>query len=299
MTTLRFCVIIRQKGFILFPFREVYMPSTSKNFSEEKNEFLRNEEAFRKRARDAQEAHNLELRRHAITERVQVEIQNETREADNEYKENVKVFEEVYRNLKPFQGYESVLSILLQLLNFYTKLAPLVRYNFGEAYKELPVVSHLDAFAKSAKVYLKVQKELWAADDPGPVVLPVITHKVNLDKDGKLDMKPLHFLQDVVTKVKLSPEDFDALNTDFLKVVNGWLMLHEHKPAYRVKEDDNKVYRYDVDTQEFGNKALTKKEFEDLRDAPFTGLTAYMQKNLGMQSELTLEENPTPKPTFK
>lgn len=256
------------------------------------DKFRANEHEFREKARRAQEAHNQALRNAAIDQKLANASEASDIAAESEHREQVKNFEEAYRGMRGFQGYDTIVAILLRLMDFYMKLAPILHYNVLSIVKEIPIIGALPGHAI---VSLKRIKEQMLAEDPGLAVLPVITHGVNVDATGKLAPDSLRFLQNVVTRNNNA--DFDVLQKEFDLVVLGWLQLHN--PAYKVNAN-GEVVRYTYNNLGGGveGAVITPQLFAEMRDAPETGLTAYMQKNLSMQSEFTLEPNPTPKASF-
>lgn len=192
------------------------------------------------------------------------------------YKANRDELTKEGREMSRFSGYNDPQTMFASIMNFWKLYVDVLLQpvfdSLGDIKDEL--------ITNNAKFYW----QLWRSPSPD-IILPVITHMVELDSSGKLKENSLSQLGNVdITKQSNMQDHFEL-------IVQGW--LYSQPEQYVLDATDRTI------KSTGGNNTITldAAAFESLRDDPTKGLFAYFDNALKMKSEFKLQEPPSaPRP---
>jgi len=135
---------------------------------------------------------------------------------------------------------------------------------------------------KAAKIKFEMMRKNGLFNDP-KVVLPVISHTVELDANNKFKMDCLESFSTGGLKADFKAGGkYEELQKDFNVAVFNWLAKNGYHQAS--PQADGRFY------SNLDNTVLTQAAFKTLRDDPVDGLNEYFQKGYDIQ----LSKSPSP-----
>lgn len=183
-----------------------------------------------------------------------------------------------------YHGYENAFAQLMGILDFWDKYCKVLMHFLAD----LPGVRDLKEWIDHYTVEQSDEPDL-------TMILPVITHQVDMDINGNLKQEPLRFLQTTLGNTEQDSKNHPLFN-DFQKDLNNMveIWLYCHTPHYTIDKANPSAWKVMQ-----GGQAITPDEFKKLRDDPKTGLDAFIGQALDeMSSEYRADSDAKPNPSF-